>query len=1658
MARVQALIPGHPTLSATPRNLVVVPVQPPTAAFDVLRASAANGGTGERTAVTAPVTIVPQPSLPGSDTSAPDQIVRIDYWFNLQGATPGTSPAGVGGPDLTCLSDGVCGHYSGSTLVPPNSALSALPGQQDLGTGPLLPNGTPAHVTCVFNAKDHGRSARSRRPHATPIGPGPHCNSATAVGPTGGFESFSMNFWNDTLGRIGSPGGLETMPQMEAPASALTAGYPPLSTVNLNHVDGFNGEQGIPFEGCFPGYPVGDNEYTVDDENCQSTAYSGEAPLEGSDKGVLFGPYDLSHYGINSTQQLEDQWNFLYNYATVVGADTNLDQQFGPATGASEGSHGSTIPRTITMVAYNSEGVPSAPVTENVPLKPASNPTLQLCVQDVTLHSPCVNTGKASKTTFTITAGDELNIDTTGSNGGTDPIEYYAIEVGQPNKTHLWCAVGKLGGYTWELTPSNPAPSGPPIKPTGPGVKHPAASDTGIGSPGGGITVTHTFQPKQLTPWPMPDFSDLYAGAFAYHDCGSYAIRTVNASGAPGKLPKSGPNVPAHPAIAVPRATGPGGGTTTTPIGPIYKQYPSPKVANPVLITSNPNGLDFTFPKAGVYSVAVAAYDSSGLGAITRIDGFQAQPSRTGGNCQNVNSGAINIPDPNLKHTPTETLGFSGTCMTVVSKKNSLGKSTPVLYASTTPIDIDGAPLNPSPKDSIVIDPANDEIYVTRCTIKHFNITGTFKNPCPNPSSGSAGAIYVGLGIGFDQKPAGIADVSAFNATKADAVLGPLATGGLQSIDAKPAQGAAFVKDCGQYPGSGDWSKASGGPQYDGFDVATNVCVAFTTKQQSRIAFWDSLPNGFGDAARHQPSPTSQVVLQGQDVPAVSSLETNQYANVARAGKRPRRIIAGSPASFAQMRMAPIRARVADSGNLPGFPNIPSCPPSSNGKSGLSIPDGTDMGPISIPAGVEFCLDPKTGDFIGNLKVNIPGPLPINGVEVGFEIGHGRLIDAGGDVSGNIPIFPAVFINDFKFDVQTDPTEVAAEITASIADVLDVEGGLLIKPQTPEVDFEGSVSIFGFQFGNFAIDYVKDTVGFHVTIGKSFGPASINITVSGAMAWSPQFAFYMEGQGSACLFICIGVDGLVSNEGLAACGSINLLFVTLSAGFAVIWSGPESGVHLFTGCDLTPYIPAELRNVKGTVADRASPDGRASPNWNAHGASGPQPTIAPGGSEQLVLYRKGDCTPKITTHCHKVAAAVQVHSLLSDEATGETPIVTLTGPGGRVIQTPALPGYYGFQSSATMSGGSAGGQTDDGTALVDQNPVPVGDTNNMSTAYCPGASATALPPGCPEVTTTTLFVADPEKGLWTLSVGASSPPVIDTAISFSQPPPKKSSFNAGVHTATLKATSSGWNIGIAGKQYSSSLLSSGHLLLSQSVVLPPVHGGLIHFHKTGASDIDVPPIDVSRLRAILLKVPAGFKGTVTVMDDGPSVDQVIASDISSKQIPSGGLPITFEPTPDFGGKHHIVAFLVNSDGMPDRTVTLTSFKSPPLAAPKPPKIVKIVRTGSSVQVYFDPGNAPIADGIGLALATSGGEQFDGRFSGSELHAIGKRVGIGAAKQAREYMLTVPNIDPTQDINVGLDGINDGQLGGTTVHFMRPVVKSVPESRLISSRGGFRVLF
>jgi hypothetical protein len=1625
---VQAQV-GTGKITSPTQNVVVVAVQKPTAGFTVLRSSQGANNPSASTAVTHPVTIVPQALLPETASTAQDRIVREDFWLN------GSGPPAA--PDITCL---------------PNATCTQVAGEQNLGTGPV-------------------RSGDAR------------------YSPTAGFESFSMNFWNAALQQIGSPSAgfastprTTTLPQAESIGSTtgtpvytpLTVGYPPLGSVDLDRVDGYQGEQGIPYAACLPGdrfadigvtpspFTNSECDFLVSDQ-IRFPAESGALAKPYNDLAVAFGPYDLAQYGVNSPQQLEDQWNFLYNYATVVGVDTPLDDQFGPATGATEGHDKTTIPRKVTMVAYDAEGVPSAPVTQDVPLTPASNPKINFCLENVG-HSPCVNTpakAKAKPLPFSITSGDTLRFKLSGAQGGADPIRYYAVEVGQPNTSLVtppaFVSKKPVSDCSWPSevgswfsggtgAPPASAPSGPtggnPGQSSGgtTGPKTPTSGPKANADRAGRVVAAHA---SGAAPALVPVFSDLDAGAFAPHDCQAYADRTVDAAAGPGAVPKSGPNTILHKASAR-RAVQPGG------LGPTTLQAatqptvvrPAPTVANPVLITTPGHNLDFTLPHPGTYSVSIAAYTSAGLGAITRIDGLLAEPGRHAGRCETVESETLHLSAP---------VAFSGSCFTVITQ----GKH-PDLYVSPGTMDVSGVPIAPEPGDSIVVDTDSDpnQLYVTKCSISDTDLNqgSKFHNPCPEPDAAHAGTLYLALGSGKGGLP-GIAHVTKFTGKQADTMLTPLASGltskgALEPVGKAPKQRSNPVTDCGLYPASQQWQRTAGAV-YDGFSVATLPCVAFSKTGQSRVAYWDSLPKGFGDGAT-QNNPTSQVLLYGSDVPAVSDLSTSPYASVARSGHRPKPVIAGS--------FPTLRAHGADAA-LPGFPKIPSCPPSTSLKSGLSIPKDTDLGPVSMPVGAQFCYDSSTGDFIGNVTVSIPAPLPLNNVEVGFELGHGHLIAAGGEISGNpgVAVGP-VLISDLKFDIQTDPTVVAGAITASIADLLSVDAGVIVdsyqSKTTPSVDLEGTVSIADIQFGDFAIDFGPQGVGMHVTISKDFGPASLNISVKGALGFSPP-AFYLEGGGDLCLFLCLDeVTGLVSNQGLAACGTINLVLTSFSGGIAVMWSGANSGVHVFTGCDLEPYIPPSLRNVSGAVR-HAQAEPRAGPGGLATRAA-KQPVLAPGGTEQLSLCPQPGETQ---ADCSTSTAAVQVHSLVSDEAPGTTPLVTLTGPGGqRVVSTPTTPGYYGFDSSARMSGGlAANGQTDEGTSLVDQNPVPVDDTVSDSQAYCPAGASTkllTLASSCPKVTTTTLFVAAPGTGEWTLSVAGSSPPIVDSSVAAQEPPVKPQQFNSRVRKVALTSTAHGFNLRIAGHTLSSSLLDQPHrLLLAPSVeITPPTPKGFARLvsHPTVA-DLDVPAIDTPRLRAIMLKVPSSFQGSYAVLDQGSSASQIIASHITRSDIPNGGLPIVFQPMANAGSHQQIEVFLSNSAGMPSRMITASSFTPPPEPAPRPPKIIKVVRDGSGVDVYFDPGNAPIANGIGLALTARNGQQLQDTFTAGQLHPAGRLVGIGAAKQAREYRVSIALVDPTVSIQVSIDGSNDGKLSAASRPLsMRPVVSSISESRLLAS--------
>ncbi len=1671
-------------IAAASQNVVVVLTQPPTASFTILRAPVSSTNRAASTDVTQPVTIVPQASLPQEQATASDSIVREDFWLG------GDGPPDP--PDVTCLPGGLCSHYTGSALVPPTGLghgylgeFTTVPGEQDLGTGPLSSGG----AQCLYNLGISGGPPRYVN----------FCQKQPTYSPTAGFGSFSVNFWNAALAEIGNsnlgfaskPGFASTPETPTLPGTACGGagcgpdygpiGYAPLANVYLQSIDGYQGEQGMPYTGCFPGYSFPD--FGVNDPyangDCEFiTSYSSglgwNIPEEPTSSGggintVRFGPYDLSHYGANSPQQLEDQWNFLYNYATVVGLDTPLAHQFGPATGATEGRNGSVNPRKVTMVAYDAEGVASAPVTQTIPLTPPSNPQLNFCMADVSTNSPCVTApGKGGTQPFAITSGDTLRLKLNASPDAQDPILYYAISVGQPNTANVQepqnifhgkivsdCSYPSDVG-SWAGRVSNV----PSSQSTGDsvGVGGGTTSSGGIvtiKAPATGPPNPHSVRASDLATTAVPSFGDLEDGAFAPHDCQAYADRTVNAAAPPGPLPKSGPNSSlqsAADAAAKRDVRADERGHQSAAQGAVTN--PSTGVANPVLITTNPNDLEFELPHPGTYSVSIAAYNEAGLGAVTRIDGLLAEPGRKAGRCETVQSATIDIAGHDL--------AFSGNCMTVIA---SGPHNDPDLYATTSVMEISGIPIAPSPGDAIVINPNTNQFYVEPCSIPDSDLTRDV-NPCSNRPNGD---LYLALGGGSNGAP-GLAFISDFTTENAQWHFLPLTQGNLAPVGGGIPTNT--VQGCGLYPGSGLTWQLTPGATYDGFSVVTTPCIALSTSGQSRVAFWDSLPPGFGNAASSQTA-SSQVLLYGSDVPAATDVSSHSFANVARA-HHPKPVIAGSfptaPGRFSN-----------DSKTLPGFPKLPSCPPSTNLKSGLTIPQDTDMGPISLPAGASFCYIQKTGDFIGRVDVQFPDdlPLPINKVEIGVEIGQGRLIDAGGEVSSGtgIDLAPTpVLLKDLKFDIQTDPTVVAGAITAAVADIINITGGVIVdayhhSATTPEVSVEGNADIEGIQFGNFAVDFTPQGIGMHVTISKDFGVGSIDINVKGAVGSNGEF--YLTGGGHACLFYCLGVNGLVSSYGLAACGSISLLAFTFSGGIGVAWRGPDTGVHLFLGCDLQPYIPPSLSDIPGQATDRAGALNRAlsHPTKLPVLAPGSSPACkAAGDSVQpagcLSLHQDGMCPaahPK-RAGCTSAVVAVQVHSLVSQEAPGATPLVTLTGPAGdkRTFTTPAAPGYYGFDGVAAMSGGTRDpGQTMESSALVDQNPVPVDDLVSTSSAYCradAGATFNTTASSCPKVTTTTIFVEDPGPGEWKLSVAADSPPVVDYAVAQQQPPVSPTQFNPAVERVTLTGSATNYTVRIGHRSFSSNLLRTDHLLFAPSLMRISGLAGTARADGFGlgetAGELDVPAADESSLRGLILKLPTKFHGTVAVLDEGTAggqpASQVLTPALKPRSVPAGGLPVVFEPMLDAGSHQKLVAFLSDSDGIPSRVLTLSSFSAPAPAAPSSPKIVGVLHDGSVLKVYFDLGDASVDDGINLALTEPDGIEFQQSVPGSQLRRIGSLHGIGRALQAREYWVEIPNVDPSESLKVDLDTVNDGLLSRPSRVVAAPVfVHAFSFSRLHS---------
>jgi len=209
-----------------------------------------------------------------------------------------------------------------------------------------------------------------------------------------------------------------------------------------------------------------------------------------------------------------------------------------------------------------------------------------------------------------------------------------------------------------------------------------------------------------------------------------------------------------------------------------------------------------------------------------------------------------------------------------------------------------------------------------------------------------------------------------------------------------------------------------------------------------------------------------------------------------------------------------------------------------------------------------------------------------------------------------IPIFPAISIVRLGFDLNTAISRFSADVGVTVGTSvgagcvpLGAIGTVSVQLYQP-VEVKGTVDpqIFCLPFGDITFDAKgdgtvslighwglhADLVDFDIALGAEFG---------GSDSIDPgAFQVYAHGDGSIVGILSGLIDAVISNRGLAACGSIDVTIpivgdilsvftgsrtIHIAAGAAedfkhgVPLTAPQilAGLHLFTGCDIGSYYP-----------------------------------------------------------------------------------------------------------------------------------------------------------------------------------------------------------------------------------------------------------------------------------------------------------------------------------------------------------------------------------------------------------------------------------------------------------------------------------------------------
>jgi len=319
---------------------------------------------------------------------------------------------------------------------------------------------------------------------------------------------------------------------------------------------------------------------------------------------------------------------------------------------------------------------------------------------------------------------------------------------------------------------------------------------------------------------------------------------------------------------------------------------------------------------------------------------------------------------------------------------------------------------------------------------------------------------------------------------------------------------------------------------------------------------------------------------------------------------------------------------------------------------------GAQLGPLSIEDG-KLTFNPDEGRWDGDIRkayltLNRQYPTSLKVV-----IADGALREAAGSLGDlRVPVFAGVFLDGVRFSVVPDPLAISGGADFTAYEVLTGSLDITVKIDPLFLRLEGRIGLLGIPLANAFVQYdeaAAQTLSFGGKVGYDFGPASLDVGLNGAISLKTK-EFFVQGDGRLCVFICLGAHAIASSIAIAACGEVDLVLDTVSAGAAYRFG---SGISVFTGCDLNPYKPAVFSRAAGAGVGTLS--------------------VPPGTQQAAFRFR-------------------------ADPGSAGAPDVTLVAPDGTQVSTAPAAGDYAFTPVAPVVLDPAGAHKE-GQALVDRDVV-----------------------------------------------------------------------------------------------------------------------------------------------------------------------------------------------------------------------------------------------------------------------------------------------------------------------------------------------------------------